>query len=250
MKLISCLLFAGWLGVSAAAAPVDDWLREAQSAAVALDSQRALELYLQANEARPRDVAILQQIARQYSDLVLDQATDADRRRCAAAALDYAQKAEALDPRNAVSVLSLAIAHGKLAAYSDTRVKIRYSRLVKAEAERALALDPNYAWAHHILGRWHREVAGLGLAARGVVGIFYGGLPAASSAEAVACLQRAVQLEPGELNHYLELGFALAAAGRAVEARAAWTRGLGMPSRGKHDEEAKREAREALAALN
>jgi hypothetical protein len=28
---------------------------------------------------------------------------------------------------------------------------------VKEEAERALALDPNYAWAHHVIGRWHSK---------------------------------------------------------------------------------------------
>ncbi len=247
MKRAACLLVAGWLAASAPAATVTDLLRDAAAAEARLDSARALELLVQADAAQPRDVRILQGIARQYSDLVLDQTTDAARRRYAQAALDYARRAEALDPRDPVSVLSLAIAYGKLASCSDTRDKVRYSRLVREEAARALALAPDYAWAHHILGRWHREVAQLGLAARGFVWLFYGGLPGASPAEAVAQLQRAVELEPGELNHHLELGFALAAVGRVPEARQAWTRGLGMPSVGKHDEAAKQEAREALA---
>lgn len=247
MKLAACLLVAGWLAASAPAAPVSAVLREAAAAEARLDSARALELLLRADAAQPGDVRILQGIARQYSDLVLDQTTDAARRRCALAALDYARRAEALDPRDPVSVLSRAIAYGKLASCSDTRDKVRYSRMVREEAARALALAPDYAWAHHILGRWHREVAQLGPASRGVVRLFYGGLPGASPAEAVTHLQRAVELEPGELNHHLELGFALAAVGRLAEARQAWTQGLDMPSVGKHDEAAKQAAREALA---
>jgi len=244
----ACLFLAGWLAGSVSGAPVDGLLRDAAAAEARLDSMRALALYRQAEAAQPDDVRILQAIARQYSDLVLDQTTGAGRQRCAQAALDYARRAEALDPRDPVSVLSLAIAYGKLAAGSDTRAKVRYSRLVKEAAERALALDPAYAWAHHILGRWHREVAALGPAARGWVRLFYGGLPEASPAAAVAQLQRAVELEPGELNHHLELGFALAAVGRLAEARQAWTQGLGMPSVGKHDAAAKREARAAMVA--
>ena len=247
MKRVACLLLAGGLVASSAAENVPGLLRDAAAAEARLDSARALELYLQADAAQPGDVRILQSMARQYSDLVLDQTTEAERRRCAQAALDYARRAEAIDPRNPVSVLSLAIAYGKLAACSDTRTKVRYSRQVKEEAERALALDPDYAWAHHILGRWHREVAALGPAARGFVWLFYGGLPGASPEEAVVQLQRAVALGPGELNHHLELGFALAAADRMAGARQAWAQGLSMPSIGKHDEAAKREAREALA---
>lgn len=248
VKRVAWLLLAGGLAAMAPAATVSELLRDAGAAEARLDSARALELYRQADAAQPDDVRILQKVARQYSDLVLDQATDAERRRCAEAALDYARRAVALDPRDPVSVLSVAIAYGKIASCSDPRDKVRYSRRVKEEAERALALDPDYAWAHHILGRWHREVAALGPAARGFVWLLYGGLPGASPAEAVTRLQRAVELEPGELNHHLELGFALAAVGRKSEARQAWTQGLGMPSVGKHDEAAKREAREALAA--
>ena len=154
-----------------------------------------------------------------------------------------------LKPDDPVNVLSLAVCHGKLAVYSDPRAKVRYSRLVKEDAERALALDPDYAWAHHLLGRWHYEVAGLGTTSRFFVRLLYGGLPAASLTEGIRHLQRATELEPGELNHWLELGFAHAAAGQADAARAQWTRGLAMPSRGKHDEPAKQRARAALAGL-
>lgn len=237
-------------GLALHAAPdVAQLLTDARAAETKLDSRRALELYLAADRAQPNDAAILQKIARQYSDLVTELTTDDERRGYAQTALDYSLRAVALAPQNPENVLSLAVSHGKLAVYSDTKTKIQYSRLVKEEAERALGIDPNYAWAHHVLGRWHYEVATLGFATRFFVRVIYGGLPAASTAEAVRHLQRAVDLEPNELAHQLELGFALAADGQKENARAQFAKGLALPSRQKHDESAKTRARSALASL-
>lgn len=227
----------------------DSLLQEARAAEALLDSSRALELYLQVDRIKPDDALILQKIARQYSDLVVDQPTDEAKKTYAQTALDYSMRAVALNPRDPVNVLSLAVCHGKLAVYSDTKTKIRYSRLVKEEAERALVLDPDYAWAHHVLGRWHYEVASLGRTSRWLVRMLYGGLPEASHEQAISHLQRAVALEPEELNHHLELGFACVAAGKNTEALVHWRQGLQLPSRGKHDEPAKRRAREAMGVI-
>jgi len=240
---------AFWLAVCLPAGEIDTLLKDALAAEARLDSRTALQLYEQADAARPDDAFILQKIARQYSDLVVEQPDAEGKKRYAQSALDYAQRAVALKPDDAVNVLSLAVCHGKLAVYSDTKTKIRYSRLVKEEAERALALDPHYAWAHHLLGRWHYEVADLGATSKFFVRLLYGGLPPASFDEGIRHLRRATELEPDELNHWLELGFAHAAAGQLEAARKEWTRGLAMPSRSKHDEPAKQRARAALAAL-
>lgn len=241
------LLALGLVTVAPArVSPQDERIRPALEAEARLDSARALELFLAAEKEHPDDPFLLQKIARQYSDLVVDQRDLAEKRRLATLALDYAERAVAADPRDPVNLLSVAISRGKLAVYSDTRTKVRYSRDVKDYAERALALAPDYAWAHHVLGRWHHEVAALGLTARFFVNLLYGGLPPASVAAAITHLERAVALEPDELTHHIELGFAYAAAGRTDDAKAAWERGLALPSRGKHDEPAKRRARAAL----
>jgi tetratricopeptide (TPR) repeat protein len=246
-RLLSLLCL---LGSAAGADRTASVLEAARAAEARLDSRAALQLYEQADAARPNDAFILQQIARQYSDLVVEQPDVEAKKRYAQTALDYAQRAVALKPDDPVNVLSLAVCHGKLAVYSDTKTKIRYSRLLKEEAERALALNPNYAWAHHLLGRWHYEVADLGATSKFFVRLLYGSLPPASLDEGIHHLRRATELEPDELNHWLELGFAHAAAGRTDDARAEWIRGLAMPSRGKHDEPAKQRARAALARLD
>lgn len=233
-----------------AAEDAEALVRAALAAEAKVDCQSALKLFLEADAARPNDAFILQKIARQYSDLVADQPAVADKLHYARTALAYSERAVKLNPADAVNVLSLAVCHGKLALYSDTKEKVQHSRLMHDEAVRALALDPNYAWAHHLLGRWNYEVASLGAASKFFVRLVYGGLPAASVDEGVRQLQRATELEPGELNHWIELGFAYAAAGQPDLARKQWERGLAMPVRAKPDEAARLRARAALARLD
>jgi tetratricopeptide (TPR) repeat protein len=230
-------------------ADADELVREGLAAEAKLESARALALFRQADALKPDNAFILQKIAKQYSDMVPDQPTNAAKKEFALQALGYAERSFALEPSNAVYALSPAICHGHLALVGDIRAKVEMSRVIKAEAERALELDPLYAWAHHILGRWHVEVADLNGLARFAARVLYGAIPPASLEEGVRHLQRATELEPGELNHWIDLGFAYAAAGRNPEARAAWERGLAMPDASRHDRPAKERARASLAAL-
>lgn len=247
--MLRLLTLLGLSAVLLTAADLRALLDEATAAEARLDSARALELFLQADAAKPDDAFILQKIAKQYSDLVSDQTTKEAKKDYARRALEFARRSFDLEPTNAVHALSLAICHGHLAVAGDARTKVEMSRLIKEDAERSLRLDPNYAWAHHVLGRWHYEVAGLSGVARFFARMLYGGLPPASFDEGIAHLRRATELEPGELNHWIDLGFAYQAAGRMPEARAAWDRGLAMPNRSKHDPVAKRRVREVLASL-
>jgi tetratricopeptide (TPR) repeat protein len=231
------------------AADADPLLRDALAAEARFDSKTALDLFLKADAARPGDPLILQKISRQYSDLTLDTPDVAEKKRLCTAALAAAQRAVALRPSDPVNVLSLAICYGKLGTYSDTRTKIEYSRLVREHAERALALDPAYDYAHHVLGRWNYEVATLGVATRFIVKLIYGGLPKASTAEAVRFLTRATELSPQLPSHRVELAFALLADGQRDAAKKSFEQALAMPQREKYDDEARARARAALENL-
>lgn len=258
---LSLLILAGCLFGSLAVLRADETPKTAEVSAVEailvrareaetkLETRRALELYLEADRLRPNDARTLQKIATQIYDLSLELGDDAQIREQSRKALVYAQRAVALDPKDAINVLSLAVCYGKMAVYSDTRTKIRYSRFVKQEAERAIALDPNYDWAHHVLGRWHHEVAGLGATTRFFVRLIYGGLPGASREEAIRHLEKAVALAPSRVPHHLELGFAYLAAGRKEDARRSFARGMALPSTERYDEPAKDRARPVMEKL-
>lgn len=235
---------------SVRASDPDTLIQQGLQAEAALDSQRALDLFLAANEQRPADPFILQKISRQYSDSTFDTPEVSEKKQLVEQALDYAQRAHELKPGDAVCTLSLAICYGKLGLYADTRTRINYVRLVKDYAELARHQDPNYDWAYHVLGRWHAEVSQLGKTKRFVVSLFYGGLPDASTGQAVELLQRAVELSPREPAHHIELGFAYLAEGEPTRARQSFAAGLALPSMEKYDEEAKQRARSELEKLS
>jgi hypothetical protein len=148
-----------------------------------------------------------------------------------------------------VCVLSLAVCYGKLSPYADTGTRIEYARLVKKYAEEALALKPDYDWAHHVLGRWHYELAQVGGPARALAKIFYDGVPKGTSAEAVEHLKEAVRLSPGTASHHLVLGLAYLSSGDRDRAREQLRIGLELPSREKHDDLEKSRAKPLLEKL-
>ena len=224
-------------------------MRDGLAAEARFDSKTALASFLQADAAHPNNAFILRKISRQYSDLTIDTNDVAEKKRLCIESLEYGKRAVELQPDNAVNVLSLAICYGKLGLYSDVRTRIEYSRLVRDNAERALKLNPDYDYAHHVLGRWHYEVASLGAAKRMLVKLIYGGLPPASTAEAIRHLQRAVELSPQLPSHRVELGFALLADGQQDAAREMFEQALKMRVQEKHEAEALGRARAALAKL-
>lgn len=249
MRALPALLLLGFAAPALLAADAGALVSAAQAAEARLDARSALELLLQADAARPNDPAILHRISRQYSDLTFDLTEPAAQLRLCEQALAYAKRAYELAPRDSVHALALAICYAKIGFYSDTRTKIENSRLVKAYAEQALALDPNNDFAHHVLGQWHYEVASVGAAKRFLVKLVYGELPAASTAEGVRHLRRAVELDPKNSAHHAELGLALLAHGERGEAERELTTALALPRGIKYDEDAQRRARRALERL-
>ncbi len=252
MKTFVILLLGGCVNLTSASASAasgadaDALFAAAITAERRHDSQEALRLLQQVEPLRPDDPVIAQKIARQYSDAIVDLPSAAEKRRYAEQSLAYARRAAELEPDNAVNVLSVAIALGQVATQGDIRTKVDYAREIKIHAERAVALDPDYAWAHHVLGRWHREVADLNGIARWWVGFAYGGLPDADLATAITHLQRAVELEPNNPNHHLELGLALRDNRQADLARPYFETAAQLPAVEKHDDLAISQARAML----
>ena len=224
-------------------------LADAALAESRFDPATALVLYRRAATARPDDPLLLQKIARQLSDLSDDAPTAGEKQRLLTEALALSHRAVELAPDNAVNLLSVAICYGKLANIADTRTRIEYSRALRDYAQRALAADPSYAYAHHLLGRWHHEVATLGATKRFLVRLIYGALPPASKAEAIRHLQRAVELEPDSPSHRVELGFVLLADGQTAAAQRTLAEALAIPPKERHDTAALRRARTALHSL-
>jgi tetratricopeptide (TPR) repeat protein len=214
------------------------------------EPETALGFYRQAAAIQPDNPFVLQKIAQQISDAMFLGTDPTIGRERVEEALRYAHRAVELDPSSAVNRLSLAILYGRLAGLSGVSEKVQYARLVRRYADEAHALDPDYAWACHILARWHLEMASLGSAKRALAAMLFGGLPKASREEGLRLLERAVELEPDALAHRVELGIAYERLGRLAQAREQWEMSLSLPSVAIYDEPARLRAREELARLD
>jgi tetratricopeptide (TPR) repeat protein len=248
-----CMVALHLLGCALAKADAVDetraWIDAGLEAERRLDPMAALEHFRRAEAARPDDAFIQQKIAKQLSDAAFLESDNTVRRRLALEALGHVRRAIELAPDSAVNRLSLSVLYGKLAGMSDVRTKIDYAQRIRLHAEEALALDPTYAWAHHVLGRWHLEMAAIGGAKRALASLLFADIPRGSLEEGVRLLERAVELEPAALAHRIELGFAYAKTGRKNAALEQWRLALGMPSVEIYDEPAKRRARDAIGHL-
>lgn len=73
------------------------------------------------------------------------------------------------NPKSALGHIACCISMGRLALYSDNKTKVALAADAQDEARRALSLEPNNDLAHHLMGRWHYEMAQLNVIVRTLV---------------------------------------------------------------------------------
>jgi tetratricopeptide (TPR) repeat protein len=178
------------------------------------ESKEAVECYLAADALSSNNAEVLWRISKQYCNMMLDGVSKKDRETLVSRALGYATRAVEADSTNAKAHLALAICYGKKLPFCDNATKINYSKLIKAEAEKAIQLDPKNDLGYHMLGRWNFEVASMGFFTKEMIRMAYGGLPPASHQNAVDCYQKAIALAPGRIIHHFSLAKAYRALGK------------------------------------
>jgi tetratricopeptide (TPR) repeat protein len=127
--------------------------------------------------------------------------------------IDYFQKASYLakkalkiNPNSAEAHYAYALALGRLNENASSKQKITNAKIIKQEAEQAIKLNPQLGGAYHILGRWHRTIAGFGFVEKMAINTLFGGVPEGGSYEAaITNFQKAIQFEPKYMLHYYEL---------------------------------------------
>lgn len=230
-------------------ASLQDALRDADSLRQAGDFRAALSRLNTLRNAHPREVDVLWRLVYTWTDL--GQATDDKNKRTNfyENALEIARTGLAADSSSARAHLALAVAQGRAALNAGTQERIRRSRAVKRHSDRAIAIDSTLAGAHHVRGRWHREVEALGFFQRAVVKTVYGGLPESSLEQAVRDFEHAIALDD-EVFHHLELAKTYRQMDRPEDARRELQTVLDMPEEDPFDPEYKKEARELLEDLD
>ena len=196
--------------------------------------------------ASAEDVATLLRLSRQSCDAIDHTRPEAAAHKVAEQALEYARRALALDPHNAKAHLSVAVCLGRLTDFVGNKTKLEYSKVIKEETEKSLALDATDDFAWHLLGRWHFGVANVNGVLKGLARLIYGGMPPATNADALRCLKKAAALAPHRIMHHAELAHVHKAMGKHDLAMQEWRRVLTLHGADSEDEDYLKEARRAL----
>jgi hypothetical protein len=243
------LLLLAAAGCLAKAASLEDLIQKGDRLDAQFKSVDAMAVFLEAEKLAPNNIDVLCRLAKTHDEAMVDTADRQEQRKLAQTAVDYARRAVELAPKSAKAHLSVAITCGRLAPFLENREKIRYSKLVKEHAEKALSLEPSNSYAHHILGAWNYEMALISPILRAIAKLVYGGLPAASLQQAEIFFSRAVTLDPNKVSHRIELGRTYAALRKRELAREEISKGLSLPDREKDDPNTKLRGLATLANL-
>ena len=119
----------------------------------------------------------------------------------------YAKRAVGSDPAGADGHFALAAANGRASLSLGKKDRIRRAKVIRSEAMRTLALNPNHDGAYHILGRWNAEIMRISGISRFFAKNFLGAgvFNQASWAKAIYNMEKAAELDPGRIYHRLEL---------------------------------------------
>ncbi len=131
-----------------------------------------------------------------------------------------AQRAIKLSETNADAHYLYAMALGRINENASSKVKIANSKNIKTQLDRSITLNPKIAGAYHILGRWHRTIAGFNSVEKIMINSFFGGVPEGGSYnDAISSFMKAISLEPKFMLHQFELAETYHEMGKDIEAK-------------------------------
>jgi tetratricopeptide (TPR) repeat protein len=258
-SLALCLVLTphGALGAQQAAGPavmhgsVAEHVARGDRESVARRPAAAYEQYEAAIALGPESYHALWRASREAVDLGETETNSARRTRLNEQAVSYARRAVAVNPVGADGHFQLARALGRTALSVSARERVKYATEIRAEAMRALELQPQHAGALHIMGVWNAEVMRLNGITRALARNFLGAgvFGSASWANATRYLEQSVSADPTRLIHHLDLARVYRDTKRRAEARAAYQAALRSPVIDSNDDVYRRAAESELRAL-
>ncbi|HEX5003426.1 MAG TPA: tetratricopeptide repeat protein [Bacteroidia bacterium] len=184
----------------------------------------------------------------------IHQTTSEKRMQTYARARYLAEKAIRISPGSAEAHFSLAFALGRQSEEGSNSMKINNAKIIRVEAEKAIALDPTLPGPYHILGMWHQVVAGFNGFEKAMIATFFGsGLEGGTYQESIYYFNKAISLEPDNVNHYYQLGITYMERGKTGDserARTMFKKVTGMKMVPKDDQPIVDLAKKRLKELN
>jgi tetratricopeptide (TPR) repeat protein len=245
-----------WLLCGAFAAPVSGqtaqhYLQQGDAAYAAFDHAGAEQQYRLALTTESTNFEAAWKLCRALIDLGEKSPDKFARKRLYEEAVATARRAVDLAPDSATGYVFLSIALGRLALESGNRDKLSLAYEIRENAEKALALDPLNDLAWHVLGRWHYQIISLSWIERNLARLLLGGIPKDASLDsAIESFEKAVQIRPEVVAHWVELGKCYLKKGDKTKAREAFRRALGLTVKDSDDPQYQAEAQQLLEKLD
>jgi len=251
LAVLACLLA---VSASLPGQTAVDRIRQGDEYYAQFNDEKALEEYLAAAQAEPQNYEALWKTARAYFDLgdlmdPKDESAKEQQRKLFTESLGYARQAVRANPNDTWGYFFVSAAQGKYVLTRSKKEQVNSSKTIKANIEKAIALDPNNDLAYHALGIWHRTMAEIGGAQRFLGGIVYGSIPKGTYEESERNLQKAISLKPDYTNHHLELGRTYLDMKKYDLAKQEFQKTLELPDTTSKCETYKKEAQAELDAL-
>ncbi len=249
LNLILLLIFSSLLAQSHDL-DIDALIVAGDEAHSQYDFETALKHYERAFEAEPENYDVAWRVSRAYVDVGETKSKKEERKAAFQKAHDAARTAVEADSTGAKGHLFLSVSLGRIALDAGARERVRLSKEIKAQVDKALLLDPSDDIAWHVLGMWHRRLATLSWVEKRFANLFLGGVPKEASVEkARDCFLKAIALAGEVIIHHLELGNTYEKLKQKTLARAAFEKVLLLPSIDPDDDAHKRAAEERLKKL-
>ncbi len=215
----------------------------------AWDHQGAADAYLTVISYDPEHYEALWKAGDQYTEIADRIEMKHQKESYFTQARKLCEKAVEVHPDGWEGHFRLSVALGRLALFRGGKEKIRLSQMVKEEADKAVALNPNADLAYHVLGRWHQNIANLSGMLKFFAKVLYGGVPDASNEESADMFKKAIAIDPDHIEHHLELARTYQFMDEKDLARQSLEQVLSLPAVDEDDSKFKKEAEKMLKKL-
>lgn len=210
-------------------------LKEANRLEAVPDEKGALNKFKEVLNLQPVNIQALNKCSELCSRIGRREQNNKLRDEYLAAAKTYATIALKINPNDGESNCLMAMALGRSALTKSGKEKINNAKDIKKYIDISLKNDPVNYKAWHVLGRWHYEISLLNMFEKGVVNVFYGGMPNASLKESIRCFEKARSLAPGFILNYYEMSKAYKENAESDKAIASLNTMLSLPNQTEDD---------------
>jgi tetratricopeptide (TPR) repeat protein len=212
------------------------------------DNSGALAEYEKAYELAPEEFEVLMRLTRSCNNV----GEDLDSKESEPyfeKAVEYAELMLEKFPDKVETYYYLSVSYGNLALFAGGKTKVKLSRNVKINAEKAIELDPQRPEPYVVLGIYYREIANLNRVLKAFAKVFFGGLPGGTNEDAEQSLLKAIELKPTYINAHFQLAKTYEKMKEKEKAIANYEKILELPQDDHQDDAIKTKAEERLEKL-